>query len=53
MTDKKKYYKLDDVRILGKQEKKSVLAKKADERKTGEVFRNARTQASAKVKKAS
>jgi len=52
MTDKKKYYKLDDVRILGKQEKKSALAQKAAERKTGEVFRNARASAH-KVKKAS
>jgi hypothetical protein len=54
MTDKKKYYQLDDVRIVGKQEKKSALAQKNHERKTGEIFSKARAASPThKVKKAS
>jgi len=55
MTDKKKYYPLDDIGIVGTQEKKSALGKKNDERKTGEVFRKARAAAPTrnKSKKAS
>ncbi len=43
MTRKQKYYKLDDVRVLGKQEKRSVTSRKNQERKTGEAIRAART----------
>ncbi len=42
MVDKKKYYTLDDVRILGTQKKKSILAHKNQEYKTGEIFHKAR-----------
>ncbi|TDX01290.1 hypothetical protein EDB95_2323 [Dinghuibacter silviterrae] len=45
MSDKNKYYPLDDVRIVGKQDKKSALAQKQDERKTGAIFRAARSKA--------
>ena len=55
MTDKKKYYALDDIGIVGTQEKKSALARKNDIRKTGEIFRKARAASvtSRKIKKAS
>jgi hypothetical protein len=55
MTDKKKYNQLDDVRIVGTQEKKSALSQKNHERKTGDIFRKARAASSTahKVKKAS
>jgi hypothetical protein len=43
MTDKKKYFKLDDVGIVGKQEKKNTASQTYQKKKTGEVFRKART----------
>lgn len=42
MPDKKKYYKLDDIGIIGKQERKNAAAKTYHKKKTGEVFRKAR-----------
>ncbi|MBI1783163.1 MAG: hypothetical protein HYR66_17625 [Sphingobacteriales bacterium] len=43
MADKKKYYKLDDIGIVGKQEKKSPSSQAYHKKKTGDVFRKART----------
>ena len=48
MTEKKKYYKLDDIGIIGKQEKKSAASKKYHNKKTGEIFRRARIAANKK-----
>jgi len=48
MADKKKYYKLDDIGIIGKQEKKSAASKKYHSKKTGEIFRRARVAANKK-----
>jgi hypothetical protein len=42
VPDKKKYYKLDEVGILGKQEKKSVASQKYHGKKTGEIFKTVR-----------
>lgn len=42
MTDKKTYYKLDDVGIVGKQENKSASSIKYHQKKTGDVLRQAR-----------
>jgi len=57
MADKKKYYKLDDIGIVGKQEKKSLTSQAYHKKKTGEVFRKARaaslTSSRVRVKKAS
>ena len=57
MADKKKYYKLDDIGIVGKQEKKSLTSQAYHKKKTGEVFRKARaaslTSTRIRVKKAS
>jgi hypothetical protein len=55
MTDKKRFYKLDDIGIVGKQEKKSIASQKYHSKKTGEIFRRARqaNKGSAKVKKVS
>jgi hypothetical protein len=39
MTDKKQYYKLDDVGIIGKQEKISKAVQKYHIKKTGEAIR--------------
>ncbi len=50
MTDQKKTYeKLDEIGLLGLQEKKSPASQKYHRLKTGEVFRRARA---AKKKKA-
>jgi hypothetical protein len=38
MSDKKKYYGLDDIGIIGKQEKKSSASYRYHFRKTAEVF---------------
>ena len=57
MADKRKYYKLDDIGIVGKQEKKSPASLAWQKKKTGEVFRKARaaslTSSRIRVKKAS
>jgi hypothetical protein len=57
VTDKKKYYKLDDIGIVGKQGKKSLTSQAYHKKKTGEAFRKARTSsltsARAHIKKAS
>jgi hypothetical protein len=42
MSDKKTYYKLDDIGIVGKQEKKSASSIKYHLKKTGDVLRQAR-----------
>lgn len=44
MTDKKKYYKLDDIGFVGTQKKLSAIEKKSIEKKTGDIFRAARAQ---------
>ena len=44
MTDKKGFYKLDDIGIIGKQEKKSAASQKYHGKKTGEIFRRAREE---------
>jgi hypothetical protein len=57
VADKKKYYKLDDIGIVGRQEKKSLTSQAYHKKKTGEVFRKARaaslTSSRVRVKKAS
>lgn len=57
MADKKKYYKLDDIGIVGKQEKRSATSQAYHKKKTGEAFRKARasslTSSRVGVKKAS
>ena len=42
MTDKKPYYKLDEIGIIGKQETKSNAATVYRNSKTGEFFRKVR-----------
>ena len=44
MTDKKKYYKLDDIGFVGSQNKLSAKERKHIEKKTGDIFRAARAQ---------
>lgn len=46
MSDKKTYYKLDDIGFVGIQEKRSVTHRKADAKITTEIIR---TKKSAKV----
>jgi hypothetical protein len=57
VADKRKYYKLDDIGIVGIQEKKSLASLALQKKKTGEVFRKARaaslTSSRVRVKKAS
>jgi hypothetical protein len=57
VADQRKYYKLDDIGIVGKQEKKSLASQAWHKKKTGEVFRKARaaslTSPRVRVKKAS
>lgn len=57
MADKKRYYNLDDIGIIGKQEKKSKSATIQRNNKTGEFFRQARaadpTRPSRRFRKAS
>ena len=43
MTDRNKYEKLDDVGMIGLQDKKSTASRKYHRAKTGEIFRRART----------
>jgi len=38
MTDKKKYYKLDEIGFVGTQKKVPAIAKKRIEKKTGDIF---------------
>ena len=45
MTERSKYEKLDDVGIIGTQERRSAASKEYDRKKTGEIFRKARTAA--------
>lgn len=42
MADKKRYYKLDEIGLVGKQEKESTVASNYRSKKTGEIFRQAR-----------
>jgi hypothetical protein len=42
MSDKKRFYKLGDIGIIGKQEKRSAASQKYHSKKTGEIFRHAR-----------
>ena len=57
MADKKKYYKLDDIGVVGKQEKKSLTSQAYHKKKTGEIIRKARaasfTSSRVRIKKAS
>ncbi len=46
MADKKQYYKLDDIGIVGKQEKRSSASQQYRAKKTGDVFRQARSGSS-------
>jgi hypothetical protein len=43
MTNRNKYEKLDDVGVIGLQDKKSTASRKYHQAKTGEIFRQART----------
>ena len=49
MADRKKYYKLDEIGFVGKQEKKSAASQKYHSRKTSEVFRTAKKSSKRKV----
>lgn len=42
MKNKEKYYKLDNVGIIGSQEKTSASSQSYHKKKTGEIFRQAR-----------
>jgi hypothetical protein len=48
MSDKKRYYKLDDIGFIGTPQKRSALQKKRDAVKTGEIIRRIRKTASNK-----
>ncbi|MCU7551187.1 hypothetical protein OCK74_18850 [Chitinophagaceae bacterium LB-8] len=50
MKNKEKYYKLDDVGIIGSQVKTSAAAQLYHKKKTGEVFRQARAAANSRRK---
>ena len=50
MANKKQYYKLDDVGFIGKQEKKSPSSESYHTKKSGEVFRQARSASSKQPK---
>ena len=43
MTDRNKYEKLDDVGMIGLQDKRTTASKKYHRAKTGEIFRRAKT----------
>lgn len=53
MATKKKYLDLDDIGLIGKQEKKSPTARKHEIQKTGEMIRAHKQASSGKMKKAS
>jgi hypothetical protein len=54
MADKKKYYKLDEIGIVGTQKKVPAMVKKQVEKKTGEIIRSAKAaSAKTRVRKAS
>ena len=55
MSDKKKFYTLDDIGIVGTQKKVPAIVRKRMEQKTGEIIRAIKTSATSvsKVKKAS
>lgn len=42
MANRKKYYKLDDIGLIGTQKKKSAAQRKYEAIKTAEIFRLAR-----------
>lgn len=42
MKNKEKYYKLDDVGIIGSQKKTTVASQSYHKKKTGEIFKQAR-----------
>jgi hypothetical protein len=44
MTDKKKYYQLDEIGFVGTQKKVPAIVRKRIEKKTGDVFRAARVK---------
>ena len=48
VPDKKKYYKLDEIGILGTQDKKSLASQKYLSKKTGEIFKAVRNAAISK-----
>ena len=48
MSDKKQYYKLDDIGFVGTQEKVSNYVLKEQEKKTGEIIRRWKEGQSAK-----
>lgn len=54
MADKKQYYKLDEIGIVGSQNKKSSASIKYHQQKTGEFFQKLRSATGkSNVKKAS
>jgi hypothetical protein len=48
MKNKEKYYKLDDVGIIGSQEKKSAASWSYHKKKTGEIFRQAKASSASR-----
>ena len=46
MANKKKYYKLDEIGIVGKQEKKSAASQNLHKKKTGEFLQKVRSSKS-------
>jgi hypothetical protein len=46
VADKKKYHKLDEIGIVGKQEKRSAASQNYHKKKTGDFFRQVRSAAS-------
>jgi len=56
MTNKKNFHKLDEIGFVGSQKKVPAITRKRIEKKTGDIFRAARTTnapTSSKIKKAS
>jgi hypothetical protein len=54
MTDKKKYYKLDEIGFVATQKRVPAIVRKRIEKKTGDIFQAARVtsaSSSSKVKK--
>jgi hypothetical protein len=49
MADRKKYYKLDDIGYVGKQEKKSAASQKYHSNKTSKVFREVKRRSKKRV----
>ena len=51
MSDRSKFEKLDDIAVVGQQNKKSASSRKYHQTKTGEVFRRARAVAKKNARK--